>query len=607
MRLLAMSRHPLARLLALVGALAWGTTALAAGDAEVAFGSTVKNLTFKDIRCLTRTLDDLPRSKAYVLVGTTTTCPLVQRYLPVLSRLEKAYRDRGVQFIALNVGADDTIRAMAEQALEHDVEFPFVKDYDARCAAALGMKRTPEVAILDGERKLRYRGRIDDQYRLGGDRAKPMRQDLKEAIDAILAGKSVAVRETPTDGCIITRVESAPAKEAVTFADHVAPIVRKSCAGCHRPGTAAPFSLTTFEEVAARANTIAEVVRDERMPPWYGAARHTEINNSRALSSSEKEVLFEWIQGGKAKGDLSKLPPPPPRDDNRWKIGQPDLILKAPEHSLPAEGVIDYKYAILTHLFTQDTWIKGAQILPGNPKTVHHCNMAYYKFGEPFRRSNFVTGVVPGSEPMLLDDRIAFRIPAGSMLALEIHYVPTGKKEKCRISVGLKYANGAIDKSLKHFLLEDRSFAIPPGAPAHKVAFSRTLTHDAIGVGMFCHMHLRGRDMAFKAHYPDGKSETLLLIPNYNFNWQMAYTWAPGKKKLPKGTRLEAIAHYDNSAFNPFNPDPKATVREGRQTFHEMMNGFVFFVDTGEKLGLDIDGKTGRPRSKPAVKEPKPR
>jgi hypothetical protein len=602
-----MSRLRLACLPAVGLTLACWVTGLAAGGAEVPIGTTVKDLTFKDIRCLRRTLDDLPPSKVYVLAATTTTCPLARRYLPVLDRLEKAYRGKGVQFVVLNVGAEDTIRAMAEQALEHEVELPFVKDYDARCAAALGLTRTPEVAVLDGKRTLRYRGRIDDQYRTGGDRPRPTREDMKEAINALLAGKPVAVAQTPADGCVITRLEPAPAKAPVTFADHVAPIVRKTCATCHRQGTAAPFALGTYEEVAARANTITEVVRDERMPPWYGSARYHEINNARVLSAKEKETIYQWVAGGKAKGDLSKLPPPLPPEESRWKIGQPDLVLKAPEHGLPAEGVLDYKYAILTHVFLQDTWIKAAQILPDNPKTVHHCNMAYYKIGEPFRRSNFITGVVPGSEPMILSDRIAFRIPAGSMLALEIHYVTTGKKEKCRISVGLKYADGPIDKGLKHFLLEDRSFAIPAGAPAHKVAFSQTLTHDAVGVGMFTHMHLRGRDMAFRAHYPDGKTETLLLIPNYNFNWQMAYTWAPGKKKLPKGTRLEAVAHYDNSAFNPYNPDPKATVRDGRQTFHEMMNGFVFFVDAGEKLGLDIDGKTGRVRGKPAAKEAAPR
>jgi hypothetical protein len=458
------------------------------------------------------------------------------------------------------------------------------------------------VVVLDGDRKLRYRGRIDDQYRIGGARPKPTRNDLKEAIDSVLAGKPVTVAETTVDGCLITpRSELPVPKVPVTFAEHVAPILKKHCAECHRPHTAAPFSLITYEQASSKANTIVEVVRDERMPPWYGAAapKH-EIIEQRGLTAKERETIFQWVKGGKKKGDESKLPKMPTADENRWRIGngKPDLILKAPEHNLPADGVIDYKYVVIPHLFLSDTWVQGVQILPDNPKVLHHANMAYIKLGEKFRMSNFITGTVPGGVPMTLDHNVGIKIPSGSLLILQIHYVTTGKKEKCRISVGLKYASGKIDKHLKFFLLEDKNFAIQPGAPAHKVSASQKLTHEAIGVGMFCHMHVRGRDMTFKAHYPDGKSETLLTIPNYNFDWQMAYRWAPGKKKFPKGTRLEAIAHYDNSSFNPFNPDAKATVKYGQQTFHEMHNGFVFFVDASEKLGLEIDGKTGQVKPK---------
>jgi thiol-disulfide isomerase/thioredoxin len=597
-----MCRLFLHRVVVAVLVTAWLAAATEAGEVEVKIGTTVKDLTFKDIRYLNRTLDDLPKSKAYLLVFVNTTCPLVKRYLPVLNRLEKEYRGKGVQFIAVNAGGDDSIRAMAAQAVEHDAEFPFVRDQSARCALALGVKRTPEVAVLDGQRKLCYRGRIDDQYRIGGARPQPTRHDLKEALDAILAGKAVAVAETPLDGCVITPVELPRPTTPVTFADHVSPILQKHCAICHRPATAAPFPLITYEQVAAKAGTIAEVVRDERMPPWYGAPGHGEFVNRRGLTAKERETILQWVKFGKEKGDEAKLPKMPPRDDNPWKIGKPDLVIKAPEHKLQAEGVIDYKYVVLPYVFVSDTWVEQVQVLPDNPKVVHHCNMAYYKVGEKFTRNNFITGTVPGAEPLRTGPGVGFRIPAGSLLALEIHYVTTGKEERCRISVGLKYASGRIDRSLKHFLLEDRKFAIPPGAPAHKVSFSRVLTHDAEGLGLFCHMHLRGRDMTFKAHYPDGKTETLLIIPNYNFDWQIPYLWEPGKKRFPRGTRLEAVARYDNSAFNPFNPDAKATVREGRQTFHEMMNGFIFFTDANEKLGLEIDGKTGRVKEKPRAK-----
>src|SRR5215204_3124375 len=167
-------------------------------------GATAKAFTFKDIRYLPRTLDDLGPHKACVLVFTTTSCPLVQRYLPGLKELSAAYRDRDVQFVAVNVGADDSIKDIALQALEHQVDFPFVKDFDGQCARALGVQRTPEVVLLDADRHIRYRGRIDNQYRLGGVKPSADRHDLKEAIDDMLASRKIKKPETPVDGCAIT-------------------------------------------------------------------------------------------------------------------------------------------------------------------------------------------------------------------------------------------------------------------------------------------------------------------------------------------------------------------------------------------------------------------
>ncbi len=559
----------------------------------------VPEISFKDIRFLTRSLDDFPRAKAFALVFTTASCPLVGRYLPALNRMEKEFRAKGVQFLAVNVGEDDTITAMAAHAVEHGVVFPAVKDFDARVAGLLGVTRTPTVVVLDAARKVRYRGRVDDQYRIGGARPRPTRHDLKEALDELLAGKAVSVASTPVDGCPLTeprKVHLRPG-DAPTFAEHVAPILYRHCVECHRPGTAAPFALLTYEQASSKARAIAQVVRDGNMPPWYGAPRHTEFTNHRGLSPREKETIQLWANYGREKGDLAKMPKTPPPAPE-WRIGKPDLIVHAPTHDLPAEGVIDYKYVVLPHVFLNDTWVQGVEIKPDNARVLHHCNMAHIGVGGKFSIENFITGTVPGGEAMTLEKGVAYKIPAGSMLVLQIHYVTTGKKEKCRISVGFKFAEGRIDKHLRFHYIVDTRFTIPPGEPAHKVTAARTFKADSVGVGMFAHMHVRGRDMTFKAHYPDGKAEDLLLIPNYSFDWQQAYRWKAGAKRFPKGTRVEAVAHFDNSAFNPFNPDPTAAVRNGQQTFQEMHNGFLFFVEEGEKLGLDIDGKTGRPRPK---------
>jgi len=554
-------------------------------------GDGVANLSFKDARYLNRSLADFRDVKAIVLVFLDTGCPVAARYAPTLRKLEDELRPKGVQFVALFPGAEDSIAGLAAFAVKHHIPFPCGKDYDAVCATALGVTRTPEAVVLDGERRVRYRGRIDDQYRPGGGLAKPTREELRAAVEDVLAGREPKNAVTTVDGCPIT-VAPVAEKQHVTFAEHVAPILAKHCQECHRPGTVAPFSLVDYAAVKGRARAIAEVVRDGSMPPWYGAPQHTEFVNRRGLSGAERETLLAWLQSDRPAGDLSKLPPPlPPAPE--WRIGSPDLVVSAPQHNLPESGDIGYKYVILPHFFMRDTWVDGVEIKPDNPRVLHHCNLAFAKIGEKFSVTNFITGAVPGGEAMTLPAGVAVKIPAGSVLVLQVHYVATGTPEKCRIGVGFRYPRGEVNQQLRLCYLATTRYEIPPFAPAHRVSVSRTLPCDAVGVGLFSHMHVRGKDMSFLAHTPDGKTQPLLVIPNYSFSWQHAYRWEFGAKRLPKGTRVECIARYDNSAFNPYNPDPTATVRDGQQTYEEMLNGFMFYVDAGERLALKVDPKTG--------------
>jgi thiol-disulfide isomerase/thioredoxin/mono/diheme cytochrome c family protein len=572
-----------------------GAAAVAQAQDAAAIGDRVGKLRFTDIRYLPRTLDDLGKKKAIVLVFTNASCPLVQRYWPTLRSLAESYGNKGVQFVAINAADEDSIVGMATQAVQYDVPFPAVRDAGGACARALGVRRTPEAVLLDADRRLRYRGRIDDQYRLGGVRAAPTSHDLKDALDAVLAGQKVTRPETEVDGCPITFARSRKPRD-VTYAEHVAPVLRQHCWQCHRAGGSAPFALTSYKQASTRAEAVAEVVAQQRMPPWFASHEFGPFVNRRGLSETERQTILDWVRSGTAEGDPRQAPAPPTASDSPWQIGMPDLILKSAEFDLPAQGDIPYKHTILPHVFAADTWVQGVQILPDNPRVLHHCNMAYANLAEGFNEGNFITGNVPGGEPMDFESGVAFRIPKGSVLGLQMHFVATGKPEKCRISVGLRFPRGIVQKRLQHMQLADRHFAIPPGAPAHKVAASRVLDRDILGVGLFAHMHLRGRDMSFTAAAPDGKRETLLIIPNYSFSWQVPYRWEPGKKRLAKGTRLECVAHFDNSAFNPYNPNPGATVRFGLQTHQEMMYGFFFYTDAAEQLGLAIDPKTGQER-----------
>lgn len=566
-------------------------------ERQPAIGSKIAELHFKDIRGLRRSLSDLGGKQAYVLLFTTTQCPLVKKSIPKLTELESRYASRNVQFVAVNVGAEDSIRDMAAQAIELDTVFPFVKDQDLSCTKALGVERTPEVVVLNAERKLVYRGRIDDQLRLGGTRPEPTRLDLEEALKEILDDKPVSVPETLVDGCVITIPESFTDRNpAPTYHQDVAPILTKRCVSCHRPGTAAPFSLVTFAETQAQAAMIAEVIVDERMPPWYANPKHGTFQNDPSLSREERETIVRWVRNGRKEGIAPANVVSPEAPKSKWRIGEPDLVISMfQEHAVPSTGFVPYHIVVLPHLFLSDTWIEAIEILPDNPAVVHHCNMAYIT-SKGAGNETFLTGYVPGGQPLDLgrfNNGVACKIPAFSTLGLQIHYTTTGKRERCRISVGLRFPKRIVKKQFQHVMLDTHRLQIAPEHGAYPVMSNRTLNCNATLLGLFTHMHLRGKDATFYAEAPGQPKETLLQIPNYNFEWQLGYEIEPGRKRLPKGTKIEAIAHYDNSAFNPYNPDPKRTVPWGQQTFDEMFNGFVFYVDEDQDLNLSIDPKSG--------------
>lgn len=571
-------------------------TALLPFNSNVPIGTKLTNLNFKDTRYLPRSLDDFKDKKAFVLVFVDKSCPVAQKYLPVLQEMESHFSSKGVQFLAVNPSPDDSIIEVAGHALKLGIKFPFVKDFGGKMAKAVGVDRVPTAVILNDQRVIVYRGRVDDAVRLGGTRPEATHKDLQTALEEVLAGKSVTTAETVVDGCAITFSEEGNITTPVTFAEHVEPIIRKHCMDCHKPGTVAPFSLLTFEQNKSKANTIAEAVSDGRMPPWYAHPEFGQFANKRGMTDKERETILAWIKQGKPSGDLAKVPPLPEdiARPGEWSITKPDLVLTTATYDLPASGDVDYKYAILPHLFTEDTWVQEIQIKPENNKLVHHANLAFFVMGEKFNMNNFLTGYVPGGIPMRLDDGMAVKIKKGSVLGLQIHFVTTGKPEKGKVSVGLRFARGELKKQLNFHLFVDHRFAIPPEATAYPVTANWTAPEDLVGVGLFSHMHVRGKDMSFFAARPGSEKEQLLMIPNYNFDWQIGYAWPSGLVKFPQGTKFDCIAHYDNSSFNPYNPNPKATIREGQQTRDEMMNGFFFYVKEKENLGYQLEGATGR-------------
>jgi mono/diheme cytochrome c family protein len=378
------------------------------------------------------------------------------------------------------------------------------------------------------------------------------------------------------------------AKSTPTFTRDVAPILYKNCVECHRPGEVAPMSLLSYDEVRPWARSIREKISDRSMPPWLADPQHGRFENDRRLAQKDIETVVAWVNAGTPKGD-DRDAPPPPKFVEGWGIGKPDVVLSMlEEYPVPADGVVPYKYFTIPTSFTEDKWVTAIEFRPGNRAVVHHI-IGFIQ--EPGQRvsgdggtGNFLGGTAPGDPPNIYTDGLAKRIPAGSKIIFQMHYTPNGEATKDRSSVGLVFAKEPVRKTAMTGAAMNVQLRIPPGASAHEVKSSWTAREDVQLIGLMPHMHVRGKDFLYTAVFPDGRSEVVLNVPRYDFNWQLAYKLAK-PIALPKGTRIDCVAHFDNSSANKYNPDPSKEVRWGDQTWEEMMIGWFTYTRDAEKLG----------------------
>jgi hypothetical protein len=435
--------------------------------------------------------------------------------------------------------------------------------------------------VLDSQRRLRYHGRIDDQYTYGVQRPKAEQHYLRDALDALLAGREVSTSSTPPVGCFIGRKLEPDRNSDVTYARQISRILNRRCVECHRPGEIGPFSLASYAETVGWAEMIAEVVREQRMPPWHASPEHGKFRNDARLSAEEKEQILSWVRAGAPEGDPSDLPAPPQFVEG-WRIGQPDQVIYMSDKpfQVPATGEVRYQHLLVDPGFTEDKWIKAAECRAGNRTVVHHIIVAVMSRERLAGRlteelfSDWLAATAPGSRPMILPKGLAKRVPAGAKLVFQLHYTPNGKPQEDRSSIGLVFADPA---EVTHEVMTQRAatrrFEIPAGDPNYKVEAQYTFRDGATLLALFPHMHLRGKSFRYTAIFPDGGSEILLDVPRYDFNWQNAYELDP-PRMIPTGTKIHCEARFDNSAENWANPDPSATVRWGDQTWEEMMIGY---------------------------------
>jgi mono/diheme cytochrome c family protein len=364
------------------------------------------------------------------------------------------------------------------------------------------------------------------------------------------------------------------ASNSVTFAKDVAPIFNNNCVQCHRPGEIAPMSLLSYKEARPWAKSIKEKVATGVMPPWHADPHYGTFLNDRRLSQKDIDTIVAWVDQGAKEGNPKDLPPTPQFADG-CNIGEPDAVFYLPqEYTVPASGVVEYKYFRVPTNFKQDMYIQAAEIRPGERGVVHHIIVFSASAKDPQR---LIVGYAPGEQPAVISKGLARKIPAGSELVFQVHYTPNGTETKDRSYVGFVFSKEPPKAEILTRPIMNARFAIPPGDPNYRVESTFTFTQDSHVYSLMPHMHVRGKDFEFRATFPDGTSKVLLSVPKYDFAWQTYYVL---KEPLaaPKGTRVDCLAHFDNSEKNKYNPDPKKEVRWGDQTWEEMMIGWMSYT-----------------------------
>lgn len=544
---------------------------------------SVVDFRLKDYRGKEHALADFRDNQFVVGIFLGTECPLAKLYGSRVAELSKQFGPRGVAFVGFISNQQDSITEISSYARRHAIEFPVLKDLKNEFADQIGAERTPEVFVWDQSGRIHYRGRIDDQYGVGYARSKPTRHDLTIALDQLLADKQVTTPVTKAVGCLIGRVRQPDPNSRITYSNQIARIMQKRCVECHRAGEIAPFELRNYDEVVGWSEMIAEVVKESRMPPWHADPAHGEFLNDRRLSDEEKEQIFAWVSAGAPEGNPADLPPPrkfidgsqlPQAADIEFTMREKPFVVKA-------EGEVAYQNFIVDPGFKEDKWITMAEALPGNRSVVHHIVVYIVPPTSKAKRgfapgTQFLTTYVPGYQSRPLPEGMAKWMPAGSKLIFQLHYTPIGTEQtdlsKLRlVFTNLSEVNRVVVSSAVQIRHQD--FLIPANAQNHRSEASQKIRFkDAKLISLFPHMHLRGRSFRMEVKYPDGQRETLLNVPNYDFNWQTTYRLrAP--KSIPEGAELIIVGHHNNSSTNLANPDPSESVRWGDQTWEEMLIG----------------------------------
>ena len=407
----------------------------------------------------------------------------------------------------------------------------------------------------------------------------------------------------------------AAAADQTVFSSDVAPILMRHCVHCHRPGEIAPMSLLTYGEARPWARSIERVVSNGEMPPWFADPAYGKWANDPRLSREEIDTIVAWVRGGAKPGDSALMPAPPELTEG-WQLGEPDYVIELPTVTVPADGPDLFLNPIVRLDVPDRRWVRAVEFRAGDA-TVNHHQVAFMAGFAGLGREDGDTEQDPdkvrgerdgvgengqfnvlaiwaaGTAPTVFPERAGRWVNPGDILVLNQHYHPNGESERTDATrIGLHFGEGELESEISAILAGPMEFWIPARTANHRMEYRHKIRTDSEIVSYFPHMHLRGTQMSFTAVYPDGRREMLLDVPEYDFNWQLFY-YPEERKFLPAGSVIEIVAHFDNSADNPSNPDPNRDVGFGLQSTDEMMFGIFELIELGTDEASAGDQPTG--------------
>ena len=513
---------------------------------------------------------------AVVMMTVTADSDFGHDAIEALAEIRDEYEAQGVRFYLLNPNEGDSRAEMRAAMAEVGVDMPVLMDERQLVAESMSMDTTGEVFVINPRTgfQLAYRGPVNG--RLGGQGRTPY---VANALDALIAGEDVPVTEIAMSRGdeVALPYSDAMAHQNISYTDDIAPVLVERCGGCHVAGGIAPWELSDYETIQGWAPMIREVIRTDRMPPYFPDPHIGTFQNDNELTLEEARNIVHWIEAGAPRGEgedplLTALEPLP-----EWPLGEPDYIVEVTPFDIPATGILEYEYPTIANELEEGRWLRATHVRPGSTQGVHHVTSGYIQNRsavvdevEQNLPSGSVGSYTPGQNPQEFRDGVGTFLSPGGAFRFSMHYTTFGLEETDRTQVGLYFHDEPPEVIMRSTVIGDSNFVIPAGAEDFHIRSYTLFPADAELYTLYPHAHYRGTRVELTLQYPDGEEELLLSLPRYDFNWQRDYD-PVDPIQVPAGARLIADWWYDNSERNFANPDPAADVYPGDQTHEEMM------------------------------------